>query len=169
MLKCAIFIDGPYFRLLQQRLGWSVDFDKFKQLLVGNRLVVHSYYYFGYAEEKHHKMLQNLSRAGYTVRCIKMGVVDALSSIGKKRGGVLVPLVIDVMEAAPVIDVAVFCAGNKELAPLLEHLRDKKISIELVSSGEGAADGMKSYCSKFTDVGNCRRQLEYAGLEPEVT
>lgn len=162
--RLHIFIDGPYLRLLQRRLDWNVSYRALLEFLVSDRNLIAAHYYFGFARDSHSKLLSLLQACKYNVHCVKLSEAEATSVMHEqRRGGVLVPMVIDIVEmsTSASTDVVLLCSSNRELAPLLRKLKDRKITVELAGVPQEIPTEFHQHYSRLVDLSQYRGELEH--------
>lgn len=131
------FIDSQNLNVSTQRMGWKMDWKKFRQWLTDNYGVEKAYLFIGYVPE-FEEMYQQLHEAGYlivlkpTFDMTKPRVEAKDQASDKKedekptKGNVDADLVLWAMKEMPNYSQAVIVSGDGDFYGLVEYFVDKK-------------------------------------------
>lgn len=148
------FIDSQNLNQTIQRLGWKMDWRKFRQYLTDTYNVSHAYMFIGYVPE-FESMYQQLHDWGYLIvlkptydmtrpRHVDDDTTDAKSASShtddddkkeekKTKGNVDADLVLWAMKELPRYNQAVIVSGDGDFYGLIEYLAEQKKLLKLLA------------------------------------
>lgn len=131
------FIDSQNLNVSTQRLGWKMDWKKFRQWLADTHKVEKAYMFIGYVPE-FEEMYQQLHEAGYLIVLkptfdmtkpraeAKDQKPDKKEDEKTTKGNVDADLVLWAMKEMPNYSQAVIVSGDGDFYSLVEYLAGKK-------------------------------------------
>ncbi|OGM92624.1 hypothetical protein A2333_03300 [Candidatus Wolfebacteria bacterium RIFOXYB2_FULL_49_7] len=150
------FIDGQNLNLSIKRMGWSLDFKRFRIYLQEKYSVKKAYYFIGYIEGNQN-LYTSLQEAGY----ILVFKPTLKSKDGIIKGNVDAELVLHTMIEYPNYNKAVIVSSDGDFACLVNYLEGKNklervlapnrkaYSVLLRKSGKGKSDFMDDLRGKL--------------------
>lgn len=156
--RVTIFIDGSnLYHCCKSEFGKaSIDFEKFAQLLVGDRKLIRIYYYNAVVrredgEERYRKQqafLGRLRRVPYLT--LKLGRLERRGSSVVEKG-VDINIAVDMMRYAynDSYDVAILVSGDGDFATVVEAVKDRGKHVEVAAVKSGESYHLRNACDKF--------------------
>jgi uncharacterized LabA/DUF88 family protein len=162
------FIDSQNLNLGSQRMGWKVDWRKFREYLRKEHNVSHAYMFIGYMSENE-QLYEYMHELGYLV--VLKPTVDVTSPEGgdqKKdkekpavKGNVDADLVLHAMKELPNYDKAVIVSGDGDFLGLVEYLREQGKLANILTPNWQYSSLFKPYEADIIRLDQLRRQLAY--------
>jgi len=177
------FIDSQNLNLGTQRMGWKLDWRKFRQYLRDKHGVTHAYMFIGYMSENE-QLYEYMHELGYLV-VLKptvdvspshhdTGQATAPASNDKPadadpkdkdkptvKGNVDAELVLYAMKELPNYDQAVIVSGDGDFFSLAEYLEEQGKLSQILTPNWQYSSLLKVFDSKITRLDQLRRQLAY--------
>lgn len=157
-LRNFAFIDSQNFNLGIQRLGWSLDFRKFRVYLREKYGVKTAYLFLGYLPQNQ----------GMYTRLQEYGYVLVFKPVLKKRDGTVkgnvdAELVLQAMIDYEKYELAVLVSSDGDFACLVEFLsRNKKLGRVISPSRQNCSVLLKKSAREHIDfIDNLRKKLEF--------
>lgn len=166
------FIDSQNLNVSTQKLGWKVDWRKFREFLAHNYGVTKAYMFIGYMPE-HEDMYEQLHEAGYAV------VLKPTFDMTKPRpelenehqhekedekpvkGNIDADLVLWAMKEWPNYQKAVLVSGDGDFYSLVEYLESKGKLLKLLAPNAHYSNLYNRF-EKYVDrLDQQRKQLAY--------
>lgn len=150
--RVMLFIDGSNLYRSAKDLNFKIDFEKFIEILVGDRKLVRPYYYDASKNEPaQNRFFDKLRLIGYEVKELK------LRQYGKSKPfqkGVDVALVTDLLTFAfkDNYDTAILCSGDKDYINAVEVIKDEGKRVEVAGFDHSVARELKLVADRFVSL-----------------
>ncbi len=170
------FIDSQNLNLGSQKMGWKVDWAKFRKYLQDKYGVSRAYLFIGYVPE-YEPMYEQLHEAGYlivlkpTVELTQPhkhdnGHSEQKDDNGKEskptiKGNIDVELVLYAMKEMPNYDKAIIVSGDGDFHALVEYLANKKRLLHLMTPNWQYSSLLKEFDDYIIRLDEHRRELAY--------
>jgi uncharacterized LabA/DUF88 family protein len=179
------FIDSQNLNLGTQRMGWKLDWRKFRQYLRDKHGVTHAYMFIGYMSENE-QLYEYMHELGYLI--VLKPTVDvnpskhdaspppdtaAPTAPGDKptetkdkdkptvKGNVDAELVLYAMKELPNYDQAIIVSGDGDFFSLAEYLEEQGKLAQILTPNWQYSSLLKVFDDKITRLDQLRRQLAY--------
>jgi len=179
------FIDSQNLNLGTQRMGWKLDWRKFRQYLRDKHGVTHAYMFIGYMSENE-QLYEYMHELGYLI--VLKPTVDVNPSKhdtalqadtapapvpGDKpaepkdkdkptvKGNVDAELVLYAMKELPNYDHAIIVSGDGDFFSLAEYLEGQGKLAQILTPNWQYSSLLKVFDNKITRLDQLRRQLAY--------
>lgn len=172
------FIDSQNLNLGVQRMGWKLDWRKFRQLLADKYHVTHAYMFIGYMSENE-QMYEYMHELGYLV--VLKPTIDVktphaadtpATAEGTKpkeaeepksmvKGNVDAELVLYAMKELPSYDQAIIVSGDGDFFGLVEYLEQQGKLAHILTPNWQYSSLLKDFESYIVRLDQMRRQLSY--------
>jgi uncharacterized LabA/DUF88 family protein len=162
------FIDSQNLNLGSQRMGWKVDWRKFREYLRKEYNVSHAYMFIGYMSENE-QLYEYMHELGYLV-VLKPTVDVTPAPEGKNekdkekptiKGNVDADLVLYAMKEIPNYDKAVIVSGDGDFLGLVEYLKELGKLSSILTPNWQYSSLFKPFESDIVRLDQLRRQLAY--------
>lgn len=155
--KVGVLIDGWNFARTCQALDLDVDFEKLREMLVGDGTLVRAVYFLGEFSEEQEPFLRKLRRLGFLVVTKPMKTYEKELADGRvqrvSRCDFSVDFTLHAMLLASRCDRVYLVTGDGDYCPLIGALQDQAVRTVVVSSLERRTwDGKPSLGSLSTDL-----------------
>ena len=173
------FIDSQNLNLGTQRMGWKLDWRKFRQFLEDKYGVTHAYTFIGYMSENE-SMYEYMHELGYLVVLKPTVDVTASHETSDKtdksksdkskseekdkpiiKGNVDAELVLYAMKELPNYDQAIIVSGDGDFFSLAEYLEEQGKLSQILTPNWQYSSLLKTFDEKITRLDQLRRQLSY--------
>lgn len=157
--KNYAFIDSQNLNLGVKKLGWNLDFRKFRVYLREKYRVSKAYMFLGYLPENQ-KMYSNLQAVGY-ILIFKPILINKKDS--QVKGNVDAELVLQVMIDYKKYNKAIIVSSDGDFRCLIEYLYDNKKLEKVISPDIKNCSVLlkKSAREKIVFMDNLNKKLEY--------
>jgi uncharacterized LabA/DUF88 family protein len=161
------FIDSQNLNLGTQRMGWKLDWRKFREYLRSTYDVSHAYMFIGYMSENE-QLYEYMHELGYLV--VLKPTVDVTTPSDKPekdkekpavKGNVDADLVLYAMKEIPNYDKAVIVSGDGDFLGLVEYLQGQGKLSHILTPNWQYSSLFKPYESSIVRLDQLRRQLAY--------
>ena len=171
------FIDSQNLNLGTQRMGWKLDWRKFRELLFKKYGVTHAYMFIGYMSENE-ALYEYMHELGYLI--VLKPTVDVMSSpdaaksdksvSGKSseekekptiKGNVDADLVLYAMKEMPNYDKAIIVSGDGDFLGLIEYLHSQNKLAHIMTPNWQYSSLFKPYEPQIIRLDQLRKQLAY--------
>jgi uncharacterized LabA/DUF88 family protein len=169
------FIDSQNLNLGTQRMGWKVDWRKFRQFLADKYGVSKAYMFIGYMSENE-ALYEYMHELGFLV--VLKPTVDVSSQADKDRpadpkkvpeekeksivkGNVDAELVLYAMKELPNYQQAIIVSGDGDFFSLAEYLDEQGKLAHIMAPNWQYSSLLKPFESKIIRLDQLRRQLAY--------
>jgi uncharacterized LabA/DUF88 family protein len=171
------FIDSQNLNLGVQRMGWKLDWRKFRQFLSDKFNVTKAYMFIGYMSENE-SMYEYMHELGYLVvlkptvdvKVLHQTASEALEIIPVKeteeqkpmiKGNVDAELVLYAMKEFTYYDKAVIVSGDGDFFSLAEYLNEQKKLANILTPNWQYSSLLKSFEPQIVRLDQLRRKLAY--------
>ena len=167
------FIDSQNLNLGTQRMGWKMDWRKFRKWLKDEHGVVNAYMFIGYMSENE-SLYEYMHELGFLV--VLKPTVD-VSNKGNKndkpedktkekekpmvKGNVDAELVLYAMKELPNYDQAIIVSGDGDFFSLAEYLEEQGKLKQVITPNWQFSSLLKPFDAKITRLDQFRKQLSY--------
>jgi uncharacterized LabA/DUF88 family protein len=170
------FIDSQNLNLGTQRMGWKVDWRKFRQYLADKHDVSKAYMFIGYMSENE-ALYEYMHELGFLV--VLKPTVDVSDKQDKKeekpedkdhpkekeksmvKGNVDAELVLYAMKELPNYDKALIVSGDGDFFSLAEYLDEQGKLDHILTPNWQYSSLLRPFESKILRMDKMRRQLAY--------
>lgn len=161
------FIDSQNLNLGTQRMGWKMDWRKFRDFLRNKYNVTHAYMFIGYMHENE-QLYEYMHELGYLV--VLKPTVDVTPDSNSKqdskdkpavKGNVDADLVLYAMKEFPNYDKAILVSGDGDFLGLVEYLQEQGKLANILTPNWQYSSLFKPYESSIVRLDQLRRQLSY--------
>ncbi len=163
--KRYAFIDSQNLNLGTQRMGWKMDWRKFRELLSKKYGVTHAYMFIGYMSENE-SLYEYMHDLGYLIVLKPTVDVAPNNEAGKEekspvKGNVDADLVLFAMKELPNYDEAILVTGDGDFVGLIEYLQEvNKLGFVMTPNWQYSSL-FKPFEKNIIRLDQSRRQLEY--------
>ncbi len=170
------FIDSQNLNLGTQRMGWKLDWRKFRHYLADKHGVTQAYMYIGYMVENE-SLYEYMHELGYLIvlkptvdKSIPQDTAHKAEDTSKDtedkekpavKGNVDAELVLYAMKELPNYDQAIIVSGDGDFFSLAEYLEEKGKLARILTPNWQYSSLLKVFDSKITRLDQLRRQLAY--------
>ena len=171
------FIDSQNLNLGTQRMGWKVDWRKFRQYLADKHGVTKAYMFIGYMSENE-SLYEYMYELGFLV--VLKPTVDVSAKPQTKldpaappvtdpedkekptiKGNVDAELVLYAMKELPNYQQAIIVSGDGDFFSLAEYLEEQKKLAHILTPNWQYSSLLKVFEDKIIRLDQMRRQLAY--------
>lgn len=164
------FIDSQNLNLGTQRMGWKMDWRRFRKYLHDKHGVTKAYMFIGYMSENE-QLYEYMHDLGFLV--VLKPTVDLTTNDNKDekggkdkekpavKGNVDADLVLYAMKELPNYDQAIIVSGDGDFLGLIEYLNDQNKLSRILTPNWQYSSLFKPYESKIIRLDQLRRQLAY--------
>ncbi len=163
------FIDSQNLNLGSQRMGWKVDWRKFRKFLRDKYGVTQAYMFIGYMSENE-SLYEYMHELGFLVVLKPTVDVSAKPEAGKDtaekekptvKGNVDAELVLYAMKELPNYDQAIIVSGDGDFFSLAEYLEEQGKLACILTPNWQYSSLLKPFEKKIVRLDQKRRQLAY--------
>lgn len=173
------FVDSQNLNLGTQRMGWKLDWRKFRQYLADKHGVTHAYMFIGYMSENE-ALYEYMHELGFLV--VLKPTVDVSGSHDDKaktdttpkvesgaeekeksivKGNIDADLVLYAMKELPNYDQAIIVSGDGDFFSLAEYLQEQGKLAHILTPNWQYSSLLKPFEPKIIRLDQLRRQLAY--------
>jgi uncharacterized LabA/DUF88 family protein len=165
--KTYAFIDSQNLNLGTQRMGWKLDWRKFREYLKKTYGVTHAYMFIGYMSENE-QLYEYMHELGYLV--VLKPTVDVTTPPEDKKedkekpavkGNVDADLVLYAMKEIPNYEKAIIVSGDGDFLGLIEYLQGQGKLANILTPNWQYSSLFKPYEPQIVRLDQLRRQLAY--------
>jgi uncharacterized LabA/DUF88 family protein len=163
------FIDSQNLNLGTQRVGWKMDWKKFRKYLSDSYNVENAYMFIGYVPDNE-DLYQQMKDAGYIV--VLKPTVDMLMTKEEladekhvTKGNADAELVLYAMKSLPYYDKAVIVSGDGDFYCLVEYLEQQKKLAKILTPNEHYSSLFGPYADYVSVIDSKKKQLAYAYIK----
>ncbi len=166
------FIDSQNLNVTTKKLGWNLDWAKFRVFLTEKYGVTKAYMFIGYVPE-FESLYEQMHQAGYaivlkpTFDMTRVRVEESPESKNDEekkptKGNIDADLVLWAMKEMPKYNQAVLVSGDGDFYSLVEYLIEKHRLLKLLTPSGHYSRLFNAFDEKFIDrLDTHRRELEY--------
>lgn len=173
-LNTYAFIDSQNLNLGTQKLGWKMDWRKFRQYLRDKYNVTSAFLFIGYMAENQ-TMYEQLHDAGYlivlkpTLEIKEKNTPEDKTEAGQTgavrktlvKGNIDAELVLYAMKEQPNYDKAIIVSGDGDFYCLAEYLEEKQKLLHVMTPNWQYSSLLKPYEKYIVRIDKLRNQLAY--------
>ena len=167
--RAYAFIDSQNLNLGVQKMGWKMDWRKFRQHLQHEYNVEKAYMFIGYVADNI-AMYEQLHDMGYLI--VLKRTLEVKAQEGEKtddgepqkptvKGNIDAELVLWAMKELPNYDKAIIVSGDGDFFALVEYLEQKQKLLHLMVPNWQYSSLLKEYEKYTVRIDKLRRQLSY--------
>lgn len=168
------FIDSQNLNLGTQRMGWKLDWRKFRQYLADKHGVTKAYMFIGYMSENE-ALYEYMHELGYLVVLKPTVDVQAQPESDKKadskksddkdkpivKGNVDAELVLYAMKEMPNYSKAIIVSGDGDFFSLAEYLQEQGKLAHILTPNWQYSSLLKVFDEKIIRLDQMRKELTY--------
>lgn len=166
------FIDSQNLNLGTQRVGWKVDWRRFRQYLKDQHDVSHAYMFIGYMSDNE-ALYEYMHELGFLVvlkPTVDIAAQEQKTESGKEpaekekptvKGNVDAELVLYAMKEMPNYGKAVIVSGDGDFFSLAEYLEQHDKLANILTPNWQYSTLLKPFESKIIRLDQLRKKLEY--------
>jgi uncharacterized LabA/DUF88 family protein len=164
------FIDSQNLNLGTQKMGWKMDWRKFREFLQQEYGITHAYMFIGYLAENE-SMYEYLHEMGYLLvlkPTLEIKVVETPEGQPEKetpkpptKGNVDADLVLYAMKELPHYQKAIIVSGDGDFYGLIEYLAQQKKLLKVLAPNWQYSSLLKPFESYIVRLDQLRKQLSY--------
>lgn len=162
------FIDSQNLNLGSQRMGWKMDWRKFRKFLRDKYNVTQAYMFIGYMSENE-SLYEYMHELGFLV--VLKPTIDVSSKVSTDKddekekpqikGNVDTELVLYAMKELPNYDKAIIVSGDGDFYGLAEYLEEQGKLANILTPNWQYSSLLKPFEKKIVRLDQKRRQLAY--------
>ena len=161
------FIDSQNLNLGSQRMGWKMDWRKFRKFLRDKYNVTQAYMFIGYMSENE-SLYEYMHELGFLV--VLKPTLDITGKTPEKtdendkpqvKGNVDTELVLYAMKELPNYDKAIIVSGDGDFFGLAEYLEEQGKLANILTPNWQYSSLLKPFEKKIVRLDQKRRQLAY--------
>ncbi len=175
------FIDSQNLNLGIQKLGWKLDWRKFRQFLSDNYGVTHAYMFMGHLPEFEDMYVQ-MHDHGYLVvlkpthdmtkplpEKLTPEEIEAQKPEDKKpvKGNIDADLVLWVMKEINNYDKAIIVSGDGDFYSLLEYLDEQGKLLHILAPNRRYSQLLNKFDKYIVRMDSLKRQLQFGHARPK--
>lgn len=165
------FIDSQNLNLGTQKIGWKMDWRKFRKYLADKYNVTHAYMFIGYMSENE-ALYEYMHELGFLIALKPTLEVNALPE-GEQRGdksedekpvvkgNIDADLVLYAMKELPNYDKAIIVSGDGDFLSLIEYLDEQGKLLHIMTPNWQYSSLLKQYEEKIVRIDQLKRELAY--------
>jgi uncharacterized LabA/DUF88 family protein len=162
------FIDSQNLNLGSQRMGWKMDWRKFRKFLRDQYDVTQAYMFIGYMSENE-SLYEYMHELGFLVVLKPTLDITGKSPVDKEaekekpqvKGNVDAELVLYAMKELPNYDKAIIVSGDGDFFSLAEYLEEQGKLACILTPNWQYSSLLKPFEKKIVRLDQKRRQLTY--------
>ena len=158
--RAKVYIDGANVFYTQRKMGWSIDWEKVKNLVLQEFDVLEFRYYTGLkkGDQRMPSYLRYLDKIGFTTvtKPLKKIAIDKDHPHWQLYGYTLVykanfdvEMTADILLERGDLDSVILFSGDSDFADLAEHLRDLGKSLVVFASRKTLSWELKLACQEY--------------------
>jgi uncharacterized LabA/DUF88 family protein len=173
--RVALFIDGINLWYAQQKLNYRIDYIKLRDYWIQRPgyTLYNAFFYTGHhnqPDEDKQQFLDMLINNGYTLRTKNVKIMyDHVSKRDVYKCNLDVEIVIDMLVAQDLYDIAILISGDGDFERLVETLRIRGKQVYASCCRAMTAKDLLASVDKFYWLEDLRGDLEYKGGSPLKT
>ena len=157
------FIDSQNLNLGTQRMGWKMDWRRFRQYLKDNHNVTQAYMFIGYMSENE-ALYEYMHELGFLV--VLKPTVDISDKEDDRekpqvKGNVDAELVLYALKEMPNYHQAIIVSGDGDFFSLAEYLEEQNKLLHILTPNWQYSSLLKIFEPKIIRLDQLRKQLAY--------
>ncbi len=171
MKRIAILIDADnIFMGIKKIYNARLDYKKLVDMIKGERILIRAIAYVpvavGVSSKKN--LIKALKQEGIDVKELEVQIKGNRTA----RIGAEVPMTIDALLLMSKVDVIGIVTGNGNFYPLVKHLRETGLEVEVYGFGKSTSRYLKNFATRFIDLSNYIEKIiikpEFKGTSPHT-
>jgi uncharacterized LabA/DUF88 family protein len=169
------FIDSQNLNLGTQKMGWKMDWRKFRQFLKDKYGVTHAYMFIGYMAENE-QLYEYMHDLGFLVvlkPTLDVKVTPEVETETKEaakgseeqkhqvKGNIDADLVLHAMKELPNYNKAIIVSGDGDFFGLIEYLKEKNKLLNIMAPNWQYSSLLKQFESYIIRLDQLKRELAY--------
>ena len=161
------FIDSQNLNLGVQKVGWKMDWHKFREWLRTEHDVEKAFMFIGYLPENEN-LYQQMYDHGFLVVLKPTLEINQVEKPGEKKedkpatkGNIDADLVLHAMKELPNYKKAILVSGDGDFFGLIEHLAKENKLAKVLTPNRRYSTLLKDFESHIEDINAYRRDLAY--------
>jgi len=162
------FIDSQNLNLGTQKMGWKMDWRKFREYLRKVHNVEKAYMFIGYVQENE-AMYEQLHESGYLIvlkKTMEVKAPEGTDETDKEqkplvKGNIDAELVLYAMKEMPHYDKAIIVSGDGDFYALVEYLAQQGKLLHLMTPNWQYSTLLKDFENYTIRIDQLRRELAY--------
>jgi len=165
------FIDSQNLNLGVQKIGWKMDWRKFRQWLADQYGVTHAYMFIGYMAENE-ALYEQMHDLGYLIVLkptteIKAPEVEGQTDAEREaqkptvKGNIDADLVLHAMKELRNYDKAVIVSGDGDFFGLIEYLAQQNKLLKILTPNQRYSTLLKEFDQHIEGLDHHRHELAY--------
>lgn len=173
------FIDSQNLNLGVQKMGWKMDWRKFRQYLADKYNVTHAFMFIGYMVENE-SLYEHMHELGYLIALKPTLDISSQLAEGEEprteqplkpgeeehakpvvKGNIDADLVLYAMKELPNYDKAIIVSGDGDFLSLVEYLDQQGKLLHIMAPNWQYSSLLKQYDSQIVRIDQLKRELAY--------
>lgn len=165
------FIDSQNLNLGTQKMGWKMDWRKFRQYLRDKYNVSHAYMFIGYMAENE-QLYEHMHELGYLIvlkptvdmKVAPEGTEEAKEAAKEKpavKGNIDADLVLYAMKELPHYSKAIIVSGDGDFFGLIEYLKEKNKLLHVMTPNWQFSSLLKQFEEYIVRLDQLKHELRY--------
>jgi len=159
------FIDSQNLNLGVQKIGWKMDWHKFRLWLAEKYNVTHAYMFIGYMAENE-SLYELMHEHGFLVVLKPTLEIKQKAEAGEEekaivKGNIDADLVLYAMKELPNYDKAVIVSGDGDFFGLVEYLERTQKLLKILTPNQRYSTLLKQFDSYLEGLESHRNELAY--------
>lgn len=162
-MRVALFIDGSNYFYMTKNLEWDVDYKRLLTYCSKYGEVVDAYYYTGSLNDNSQNSFFNaLQSFGYAVKTKPVKtIIDNDSGSKHQKANLDIEIALDMINYIDNYDIAVLASGDGDFKSVLELVKSRGKSFEIISANSTMAKELREICGMhYTDISHIRNSIE---------
>jgi len=163
------FIDSQNLNLGTQKVGWKMDWRKFRKYLADKYNVTHAFMFIGYMAENE-SLYEHMHELGYLIALKPTLEITAPAQEGEAaspddkpvvKGNIDADLVFYVMKELPNYDKAIIVSGDGDFLTLIEYLDEQNKLSHIMAPNWQYSSLLKKFDEKIVRIDQLKREMAY--------
>lgn len=172
------FIDSQNLNLGTQKIGWKMDWRRFRKYLADKYNVTHAYMFIGYMVENE-SLYEHMHELGYLIALkptldisqqqaedTQNDVPPVTNEAGERekpvvKGNIDADLVLYAMKELPNYDKAIIVSGDGDFLSLIEYLDQQGKLLHVMAPNWQYSSLLKQFDDKIVRIDQLKRELAY--------
>ncbi len=162
------FIDSQNLNLGTQKIGWKMDWRKFRKYLADKYNVTHAFMFIGYMSENE-ALYEHMHELGYLIALKPTLDITANNDVDLKegeekpvvKGNIDADLVLYAMKELPNYDKAIIVSGDGDFLSLIEYLAEQQKLLHIMTPNWQYSSLLKQFEEQIVRIDQLKRELAY--------
>lgn len=167
------FIDSQNLNLGVQKVGWKMDWRRFRQYLHDKYNVTHAYMFIGYMAENE-SLYEHMHELGYLIALKPTLDITSATETAETakpneeehtkpvvKGNIDADLVLYAMKELPNYDKAIIVSGDGDFLSLIEYLSEQNKLLHVMAPNWQYSSLLKQFEDKIVRIDQLKRELAY--------